>query len=115
MRTYHAKLFTALIAVATLSACDSGSAVSDGIIADSAKPRVTLIKGNTTTDTIIPVSISARDNIGIKNIHVTLQGGVVATFDDHAGHGDDVIDAMLDALIAPLPQRTMTDRAPAPA
>ncbi len=81
MRTYHAKLFTALIAVATLSACDSGSAVSDGIIADSAKPRVTLIKGNTTTDTIIPVSISARDNIGIKNIHVTLQGGVVATFD----------------------------------
>ena len=81
MRTYQAKLITALIAAASLSACESDSAVSDGTIADSAKPRVTLVKGNSTTDTIIPVSVSARDNIGIKNIHVTLQGGVTATYD----------------------------------
>ena len=81
MRTYQAKLITALIAAATLSACESDSAVSDGTIADSAKPRVTLVKGTSTTDTIIPVNVSARDNIGIKNIHVTLQGGVVATYD----------------------------------
>ena len=81
MRTYQAKLLTALVAAATLSACKSDSAVSDGTIADSAKPRVTLVKGTSITDTIIPVGVSARDNIGIKNIHVTLQGGVVATYD----------------------------------
>ncbi|MEO7362438.1 MAG: hypothetical protein ABI120_19060 [Gemmatimonadaceae bacterium] len=81
MRNLHATLITTLIAVAALSACESDSAVSDGTIADSAKPRVTLVKGTSITDTIIPLGVSARDNIGIKNIHVTLQGGVVASYD----------------------------------
>ncbi|MGV3708808.1 MAG: YncE family protein [Gemmatimonas sp.] len=81
MRNYQAKLLTVLVAAATLAACESDSAIADGVIADTAKPRVTLVKGSSTTDTLLPVTISARDNLGIKNIHVLLEGGVVATYD----------------------------------
>ena len=81
MRTYQAKLTVAMIAAAVLSACSSDTATSDGIVADGAKPRVSLSKGTAVTDTILPVNVSARDNIGIKNIHVTLQGGVTTTWD----------------------------------
>ncbi|MEP6834871.1 MAG: hypothetical protein ABJB74_15895 [Gemmatimonas sp.] len=81
MRNYQSKLLIAMVAAAALSACSGDSATSDGVVADSAKPRVTLAKMNSTTDTILPVGVSARDNLGIKNVHVTLQGGVTASFD----------------------------------
>lgn len=71
----------ALLGVAAVVAACSGDELSDPPFKDVAKPRVTLVKGNAASDTLIPVSVSARDDIGIKNIHVTLAGGVVATYD----------------------------------
>lgn len=81
MRSYQNKLILTLFAASALSACSGDEVGTNDIVRDSAKPRVTLVKGTSTTDTILPVSVSARDDIGIKNVHVTLQGGVSATFD----------------------------------
>jgi len=80
MRTSTFGLIAMLASAAALGAC-SDESVDQTLVPDTAKPRVTLVKGSTTTDTILPVSISARDDIGIRNIHVTLAGGVVATYD----------------------------------
>lgn len=81
MRSYQSKLIAALFIATALGACSSDDGVSDAIIPDTVKPRVTLVKGNATTDTILPITVNARDDIGIKNVHVMLQGGVTATFD----------------------------------
>lgn len=73
-------LLTAL-AVAMLAAACSGDAVIDPPFRDAVKPRVTLAKGNVESDSVLPFSVSARDNIGIKNIHVWLSGGLIASYD----------------------------------
>ncbi|MEO7997049.1 MAG: hypothetical protein ABI852_06365 [Gemmatimonadaceae bacterium] len=81
MRSYQTKLIATLFAVSALAACSGDEVGTGDPVRDSAKPRVSLVKGNTTSDSILPVSVSARDDIGIKTVHVTLQGGVTATFD----------------------------------
>jgi hypothetical protein len=75
-----AHLLAALGVILVTSAC-SGDAVIDPPFRDVVKPRVSLAKGNVSSDTILPVGVSARDNIGIKNIHVTVTGGLIATYD----------------------------------
>ncbi|MBC8090316.1 MAG: hypothetical protein H7Z40_23900 [Phycisphaerae bacterium] len=80
MRTSTFRLIAVLSSVAGLGAC-SGDAADPSLVPDSAKPRITLVKGNTTTDTILPVTLSARDDIGIRNVRVLLVGGVTATYD----------------------------------
>ncbi|MEO7359815.1 MAG: hypothetical protein ABI120_05765 [Gemmatimonadaceae bacterium] len=81
MRSYQSQLIAALFALTALGACTGDEVVTGEAIKDSAKPRVTLGKGTSTTDTILPVIVNAKDDIGIKNIHITLQGGVVASYD----------------------------------
>ncbi|MDQ6610805.1 MAG: hypothetical protein M3Y64_00110, partial [Gemmatimonadota bacterium] len=71
----------ALMSVAIFAAACSGDQVADGPYKDVAKPHITLAKGNTTADSLLPVNFSARDDIGIKSVHVTLSGGMVATYD----------------------------------
>ena len=69
------------LAVALMvGACD-GDELVDPPFKDAVKPRVSLAKGNFTTDTILPLSLNAQDNIGLKRIRVTLSGGLAATFD----------------------------------
>jgi hypothetical protein len=80
MRTSTFRQVVVLASVAALGAC-TDEPVDPSLIPDTAKPRITLVKGATTTDTIIPVTFSARDDIGIRNVNVTLTGGVVATYD----------------------------------
>src|SRR5688572_18702863 len=80
MRTSKLGLIALVASAAVLGAC-SEATDDPSIVPDSSKPLVTLVKGNSTTDTILPVSVSARDDIGIKNIHVTLAGGLTATYD----------------------------------
>ncbi len=71
----------ALLAVAMLaSACD-GDELVDPPFRDEIKPRVTLAKGNYTADSLLPLSLNAQDNIGLKTVRVTLSGGLTATFD----------------------------------
>ena len=81
MRSYQSPLIATVFALTALAACTGDEAVTGEAIKDSAKPRVTLGKGTSITDTLLPVTVHAKDDIGIKNIHVTLQGGVVASYD----------------------------------
>ena len=64
-----------------VAACSGDQVVAGGPYKDIAKPRITLVKGNSTADSLLPITVSAHDDIGIKNIHVMLAGGVVATYD----------------------------------
>lgn len=80
MRTSRFGLIALVASSIALGAC-SEATDDPSIVPDTAKPIVTLTKGNATTDTILPVNVSARDDIGLKNIRVTLSGGLVATYD----------------------------------
>lgn len=70
----------ALMAAVTLGAC-SGDEVIDPPFADTVKPRVSIAKGLSVADTLISVTISANDNIGLKRVRLLLSGGVTAAYD----------------------------------
>jgi hypothetical protein len=81
MNSKYSLRLLALVGATVLAAACNGDEVNAGPIPDSIKPRISLAKGAATTDTLLPVNISARDDIGIKTIHVTLVGGLVAAYD----------------------------------
>ncbi|MEP6763136.1 MAG: hypothetical protein ABJB66_02435 [Gemmatimonadaceae bacterium] len=104
---------TIAFGAAMFAAACSGDEVAGGPYADAVKPRITLAKGNSTADSILPVSISARDDIGIKTIHVTLAGGVVASYDTTLTSASTALDLGVSFLVpkaAPLGS-TVTVRA----
>ncbi|HEY0931450.1 MAG TPA: hypothetical protein VGE27_16125 [Gemmatimonas sp.] len=63
-----------------LGAC-SGDEVIDPPFKDSIKPTVAVAKGNATADSLLAVTINARDNIGLKRVHLMLEGGITAAYD----------------------------------
>ncbi len=68
------------VAVAGLAACD-GDEVVDPPFADTAKPRVTMTRGNNPPDSALIFSVQAKDDIGLKHIRIQLSGGVNAFID----------------------------------
>lgn len=70
----------ALGALAALGACE-GDEVIDPPFADSIKPTVALIKGNPAADSLLAVTINAKDNIGLKGVRLLLDGGITAAYD----------------------------------
>lgn len=68
------------VAVAGLAACD-GDEVVDPPFADTAKPRVTMTRGNNPPDSLLIFSVQAKDDIGLKSIRILLTGGVNASID----------------------------------
>jgi hypothetical protein len=67
-------------AVAGLAACD-GDEVVDPPFADIAKPRVTMTKGTNPPDSLLIFAVTAKDDIGLKNIRIQLSGGFNASID----------------------------------
>jgi hypothetical protein len=65
---------------AALGAC-SGDEVIDPPFTDTVKPRVSIVKGLPTADSLLAVTINANDNIGLKRVRLLLSGGISATYD----------------------------------
>jgi hypothetical protein len=72
----------ALIAVTAsgLAACD-GDEVIDPPFRDTAKPRVSITRGNNPPDSLLTFSVQAKDDIGLKAIRIQLTGGFTASID----------------------------------
>ncbi len=68
------------LAVAGLAACD-GDELIDPPFPDVAKPRVTMTRGLNSADSVLIFSVNAKDDIGLKTIHVRLTGGINGTLD----------------------------------
>lgn len=81
MRSTQLKLIATLFAVSALGACKGDEVVTGEAIKDTSKPRVSIGKGSSTTDTILPITLNAKDDMGLKTVRVTLQGGVTASYD----------------------------------
>lgn len=76
----HARIAATLVVALMAGACD-GDELVDPPFRDEIKPRVTLAKGNYTADSLLPLSLNAQDNIGLKTVRVTLSGGLAASYD----------------------------------
>jgi hypothetical protein len=73
----------AVLALLFLGACggDQSSSVA-GLVGDRTAPVVTVLKSATTpADTVLSFSVDARDDLGLKTIHVRVVGPVSAAFD----------------------------------
>ena len=67
-------------AIVALGACN-GDEVIDPPFRDAIKPRVSLAKSTSQSDTVLTMSVNATDNVGLKTIRVMLSGGVSASYD----------------------------------
>jgi hypothetical protein len=79
-RSQAPRLLVATALAAAAAAC-SGDELVDPPFADVVRPTVSLARGNVVADSILSLAINARDDIGLKRVRVTLEGGVVAAFD----------------------------------
>jgi len=68
------------LAVGGLAACN-GDEFVEPPFPDTAKPRVTVTRGNNPPDSLLLFSVTAKDNIGLKAIRVRLSGGFNASID----------------------------------
>jgi hypothetical protein len=74
------RLLAATAAALGAAAC-SGDELVDPPFADVVRPTVSLARGNVVADSVLAVNVNARDDIGLKRIRVSLEGGVTAAFD----------------------------------
>ena len=77
MRRPLALAFAAVLAGA--AAC--GDSLTEGTTGDSNPPALDLAGTASSVDTVLRFSADARDNLGLKTIHVTVSGGLTFTFD----------------------------------
>ncbi len=62
-----------------IAAC--GDSLTEGTTADANPPALDLVAAAASADTALAFSADARDNLGLKTIHVSVSGGVTFTFD----------------------------------
>jgi hypothetical protein len=79
-RAFALRAVVIAMAAGGLVACD-GDELIDPPFADTAKPRVSMIRGNNPPDSLLVFSVTAKDDIGLKAIRVQLAGGFTATID----------------------------------
>ena len=71
----------AVAVCALAAACSGDSSGLGGNQMDKTKPTVALSKGGTSADTVIAFQVEVKDNLGIKNVKVSLTGGLQLSFD----------------------------------
>lgn len=80
----QARRGAAVLAVAAslfTAACTSDATGVGGDLADKSPPTLHLSKGGTTADTVLAFQVEVKDNLGIKNIKVSIAGGLTMSFD----------------------------------
>ena len=70
----------AAVGLISLAACD-GDEVIDPPFGDTIRPSVSVVRGNSGTDSLLSVTVNAKDNIGLKRVQVEFEGGIAAGFD----------------------------------
>ncbi len=80
MNAQRALLTVATIGLTAMGAC-KGDEVIDPPFRDTISPRITITKGNAGADSLLSMSVSATDNVGLKSIRIFLAGGVTAQYD----------------------------------
>jgi hypothetical protein len=78
-RTHSALALAFAAALAGAAAC--GDSLTEGTIGDSNAPALDLAGTVSGVDTVLAFSADARDNLGLKTIHVSVIGGLTFTFD----------------------------------
>lgn len=78
-RTRRALALAFAAALAGAAAC--GDSLTEGTIGDSNPPALDLAGTVSGVDTVLAFSADARDNLGLKTIHVSVIGGLTFTFD----------------------------------
>jgi hypothetical protein len=66
-------------AVGALAACSDASI--NNITSDTIPPTVKLSAVSGTSDSVVSFSVHAKDNLGLKSVHVAATGGISFTFD----------------------------------
>lgn len=77
-RAAFATLALSALAIGAL-ACSEATTGSG--LADTAPPSIRLAKGTSSVDSVLAVTASVTDNLGIKRVHVTATGGITASYD----------------------------------
>lgn len=72
-------LLACAVVFAGVAAC--GDSLTEGTTSDANPPVLDLAGDPSDIDTVLAFSADARDNLGLKTIHVTVSGGVAFTFD----------------------------------
>lgn len=80
MNAQRALLTVAIAGLAAIGAC-KGDEVIDPPFRDTIAPRISIAKGNASADSLLAISVSATDNVGLKSIRVFLAGGVTSQYD----------------------------------
>lgn len=75
----RAVLLACAAGIAAVGAC--GDSLTEGTLSDSNPPVLDLVGDVSEIDTILAFSADARDNLGLKTVHVSIAGGLTFTFD----------------------------------
>ncbi|CAN5719857.1 hypothetical protein BH23GEM1_BH23GEM1_04500 [soil metagenome] len=75
----HARLLALTAVVIGAAAC--GDSLTEGTLSDANPPVLDLVGKSSDVDTVLAFSADARDNLGLKTIHVRIAGGLAFTFD----------------------------------
>ena len=73
------RLVAFAVVFAGIAAC--GDSLTDGTTSDANAPALDLAGSVSTVDTVLAFAADARDNLGLKTVHVSVSGGVAFTFD----------------------------------
>jgi hypothetical protein len=74
-------LLGAVTLAATIGAIACSDATGTGSLADTQPPTLALAASASAVDSVITFHATAKDNLGIKRIHVDASGGITATYD----------------------------------
>lgn len=72
-------LLACAVVLAGVAAC--GDSLTEGTTGDANPPALDLSGAPSDIDTVLAFSADARDNLGLKTIHVSVSGGVTFSFD----------------------------------
>lgn len=73
------KSVLAVLLIAAAAACSDASL--NDVTADKTPPTVKITNTGSGVDSIVAFSVEAKDNIGLKTVHVAATGGITMTFD----------------------------------
>jgi hypothetical protein len=76
-----APTLAALAFAVVAAACADASGVLGGNTADNVPPSVHIDPSTSKIDSVVAFSVNVKDNIGIKNIKVTVSGGLTFSYD----------------------------------
>jgi hypothetical protein len=86
--------------VASLAACKGDPVEPKDFYADTAPPRVALLRSSETpNDSTLRFKVDARDNVGLKSVSIRATGGVTSAFDTTFNAPVDAVELGITILV----------------